>query len=75
MPQQHQMEEGKKNSEALLCFASSFLLSYASLGRHGIRNKEEEMPAVSKLVLLGENTESNLVFKKESEAMYFDKIR
>lgn len=34
------------------------------------------MPAVSKLVLLHENTESNLlVFKKEAETVYFYKIR
>lgn len=66
----------KKINQVLLFLTSLFLLSCASLGRVCVRNKETEIPAKSKVVLIGENKQSSLlVFKKEAETMHSYKIR
>lgn len=66
----------KKKNQGLLFLISLFLLNCANLGRVCVRNKETEIPAKSKVVLIGENKQSSLlVFKKEAETMHSYKIR
>lgn len=61
VPQQHQMVAGKKNNQFILVLTTLFLLSSAGLGMVWLRNKEKEIPAKSKLVLIAENKQSNLL--------------
>lgn len=76
MPEQHQMVKRGKKDQTPLFLASLFLLSCTSLGR--LMDKKQggrNACSVQSIVPLSENTESNLVLKKESETIYFYKVR
>lgn len=74
-PQLHQMVAWQKKNQFLLFLTSLFLLNCAGLGRDRVSNKQKEIPAKSKLVLIAANKQSNLLgFETEAETTHSYKI-